>query len=268
MRITVAVVAIMLAGCSTSAPVPKQGEVGIEYRKVPDKLASLQKALRTSGRLEEAAGQFEKVAGLTEDVTVSVRSCKDGTQYLTDENRVRFCVQDFAAVRQEMKDAGEENLMATVLSDAAATLLHELAHAVIDVRGLPITGREEDAADQFAVWQAIEGLGDPDIVLSQAFEYGLSQDLYEQVADDEHTADGQREANLLCWLYGSDPQTWEHLVDDDPLTDDRAELCLDEWRLLVHGWSTILSQPASGTMRASDHSPRWVQVWRVVVGSR
>jgi len=241
-RITVAVAAMLLAGCTTSAPAPDRGEVRIEYRKVPDKLASLQTSLRTSGRLEDVVAQFEKVAGLPVDVTVLVRSCKDGTQYLTDANRVDFCVQDFAEVRKEMKEAGEEDLMATVLSDAAATLLHELAHAVIDVRSLPITGREEDVADQFAVWQAVEGLDDPDLVLSQAFEYGLSQDLYEQVDDDEHTADGQREANLLCWLYGSDPQSWEHLVDDDPLTDDRAELCADEWDLLVHGWTTILGQ--------------------------
>lgn len=241
-RSALAAVAMLAAGCATSTPAPERGEVRIEYRKVPDKHRALQDALHRSGRLEEVATQFEKVAGLSEDVTVLVRSCKDGTQYLTDENRVDFCVQDFAEVRKEMKDAGEEDLMATVLSDAAATLLHELAHAVIDVRNLPITGREEDVADQFAVWQAVEGLDDPDIVLSQAFEYGLSQDLYEQVADDEHTADGQREANLLCWLYGSDPQTWDHLVDDDPLTDDRAELCVDEWDLLVHGWTTILGQ--------------------------
>jgi hypothetical protein len=241
-RITVAVAAMLLAGCATSPPVPEQGDVRVEYRRVPDKLVSLQNALRTSGRLEEVAGQFEKVAGMSEDVTVLVRSCKDGTQYLTDQNRVDFCVQDLVEVRKEMKDAGEEDLMATVLSDAAATLLHELAHAVIDVRKLPVTGREEDVADQFAVWQAVDGLDDPDIVLSQAFEYGLSQDLYEQVADDEHTADGQREANLLCWLYGSDPQTWDHLVDDDPLTHGRAELCVDEWDLLVHGWTTILGQ--------------------------
>lgn len=242
MRTVFAVVALLLAGCA-SAPAPEPGDVRIEYRKVPHKFVALRDALRDSGRLEEAADQVEKVAGLPGDVTVLVKSCKDGTQYLMDENRVEFCVQDFAEVRKEMKDAGEEDLMETVLGDAEATLLHELAHALIDLRDLPITGREEDVADQFAVWQAVEGLDDPDIVLSQAFEYGLSQDLYEQVDDDEHTADGQREANLLCWLYGSDPQSWEHLVDDDPLTENRAELCVDEWDLLVHGWTTILSQP-------------------------
>lgn len=243
MRTILAVAALLLAGCSTSAPIPDPGDVRIEYRKVPPKLVSLQKALRASGRLEKAASEVETVAGLPQDVTVLVKSCKDGTHYLVEENRVEFCVQDFAEVRTAMKDAGEKNLMETVLGDAEATLLHELAHAVIDLRNLPITGREEDAADQFAVWRAVEGLDDPDIVLSQAFEYGLSQDLYEQVVDDEHTSDGQREANLLCWLYGSDPQSWEHLVDDDPLTEDRAELCVDEWNLLVYGWTTILSQP-------------------------
>jgi hypothetical protein len=244
-RITVAIAAMLLVGCTTPAPAPDadRGEVRIEYRKVPDKLAAMQQALRASGRLEKAAGQFEQVAGMSEDVTVLVRSCKEGTQYLVDDNRIDFCVQDFAEVRKQMKAAGEEDLTATVLSDAAATLLHELAHAVIDVRHLPITGREEDVADQFVVWQAVEGLDDPDLVLSQAFEYGLFGDTYEQVDDDSHTADGAREANLLCWLYGSDPQSWAHLVDDDPLTDDRAELCADEWDLLVHGWQTILAEP-------------------------
>jgi hypothetical protein len=237
-----ALAAVLLAGC-TSAPAPEPGEVRIVYRGVPDKLEPLQAALRSSGRLEEAADQVGKVAGLPVDVTVLVKSCKDGTQYLVEQNRVEFCVQDFAEVRTVMRDAGEKNLMESVLADAAATLLHELAHALIDVRNLPITGREEDVADQFAVWQAVEGLKDPDIVLSQAFEYGLSQDLYEQVEDDEHSSDGQREANLLCWLYGSDPQGWEHLIDDDPLTQDRAELCEDEWIILVHGWSTILGEP-------------------------
>jgi len=241
MRFGLAVTAALLAACAVSPPIAESGDVRIEYRKVPHKLASVQDALHASGRLEEVAKQFEKVAGLTEDVDVLVRSCKDGTQYLVDENRVDFCVQDLVEIRKEMKDAGEKDLMATVLSDAAATLLHELAHAVIDVRNLPITGREEDVADQFAVWQAVEGLDDPDIVLSQAFEYGLYKE-YEQIADDEHTADGQREANLLCWLYGSDPASWDHLVDDDPLTEDRAELCVDEWDLLVHGWTTILGQ--------------------------
>ncbi len=242
-----ALAAVLLAGC-TNTPAPEPDEVRIVYRAVPDNLESLQDTLRRSGRLEAAADQVEKVAGLPTDVTVLVKSCKDGTQYLVEKDRVEFCVQDFAEVREVMRDAGEKNLMESVLSDAAATLLHELAHALIDVRNLPITGREEDVADQFAVWQAVEGLKDPDIVLSQAFEYGLSQDLYEQVEDDEHSSDGQREANLLCWLYGSDPQGWEHLVDDDPLTEDRAELCEDEWNILVHGWSTILGEP----QRAED----------------
>lgn len=249
MRTALAIAAILVAGCTTtSTPAPDPaGDIRIEYRDVPHKFAALQESLRSSGRLEQVAGQVEKVGRLPKDVIVRVKSCKDGTQYY--DRRVDFCVQDFAEVRKEMKDAGERNLNETVLSDAEATLLHELAHALIDLRDLPITGREEDVADQFVVWQAVKGLDDSDIVLSQAFEYGLSQDLYEQVADDEHTADGQREANLLCWLYGSDPHSWEHLVDDDPLTDDRAELCTDEWDLLVHGWTTILRQsmqPAGG----------------------
>jgi sugar phosphate isomerase/epimerase len=114
-----ALAAVLLAGCTT-APVPEPGEVRIVYRAVPGELDSLQDTLRKSGRLEEAADQVERVAGLPTDVTVLVKSCKDGTQYLVEENRVEFCVQDFAEVRKvipQEQDAGVKIAIESVWND-------------------------------------------------------------------------------------------------------------------------------------------------------
>lgn len=216
------------------------GEVKVEYPKVKKSLRPMQTMLRKSGVLERAARQVERIGQLPEDISVRLKSCTDGTGYITGEDVVELCLQDFIDSEKAVKDGGEEDVRGTMLGIAEGTLLHELGHALIDVRELPIAGREEDAADQFAVWQAIDGLKDPDIVLSDAYEYQLDNDLYEQTDDDEHGSDGQRAVNLYCWLYGSKPKAWKHLVDGDPLTKYRAKQCREEWNALVYAWETLL----------------------------
>lgn len=232
---------LLLAGCGV-APGSDGGDVTIEYTKVKPALRPMEHLLRKSGVLERVANDVQRVAGLPTDVEVVVRSCTDGTGYVVEDDIVELCLQDFVESRKAVKDADEEDVKGTVLGVAEGTLLHELGHAVIDVRRLPVTGREEDAADQFAVWQAIVGLKDPDIVLSAAFDYQLSNETYEQEDDDEHGSDGQRAVNLYCWLYGSHPKEWRHLVDGDPLTKYRASQCRDEWKALAYAWETLLSR--------------------------
>lgn len=202
----------------------------------------MQTMLRKSGVLERVGRQVERVGDLPVDIPVRLMSCTDGTGYVTEEQVVELCLQDFVDTKAALKDAGDDDVRGTMLGVAEGTMLHELGHALIDVRKLPVTGREEDAADQFAVWQAVVGLKDPDIVLSDAYEYQIDNDLYEQTDDDEHGSDGQRAVNLYCWLYGSEPKAWKHLVDGDPLTKYRAKLCRDEWKELAYAWDTLLAR--------------------------
>lgn len=238
MRLVLAVL-LLLGGCA-AAPLAGDGDIVVEYKKVKPKLRPMEKMLRKSGVLERVADQVERGVALPDDIRVHVRSCTDGTGYIVGDDLIELCLQDVVESREAVKDSGEEDVKGTVLGIVQGTLLHELGHALIDVRDLPVTGREEDVADQFAVWQAIVGLKDPDIVLSDAFDYQLSEETYEQSVDDEHGSDGQRAVNLLCWLYGSDPREWRHLVDGDPLTKYRAAQCREEWKALVYAWETLL----------------------------
>lgn len=240
LRLAVVALALVLSGCAV--PVP-DADISVDYWTVKkSSLRSLEKDLRANGGLERVAAQVDRVVDLPEDVEVRVRSCKDGTAFIEEDNAVDFCLQDLIESRDALRESGEKDVKATLMSLAQATLLHELGHAVIDVRNLPITGREEDAADQFEVWQAVSGLKDPDIVLSDAFSYELSNAAYEQTDDDEHGSDGQRAVNMYCWLYGSEPKVWKHLVDGEPLTKYRAEQCRDEWKSLVYAWTTLLAE--------------------------
>ena len=114
---------------------------------------------------------------------------------------------------------------------------------VIDLLDLPFTGREEDVADQFAAWRLAES-GDEastEALLSSAYEYTILASAYEADPNDEHASDAARAVNYLCYLYGSDPEQWDQLVDDEPLTRERADQCEDEWDGLRVGWRQLLA---------------------------
>ena len=124
---------------------------------------------------------------------------------------------------------------------------HEVGHAFIDIYELPITGLEENVADQFAA-----------LMLSYTYDietgsYSVGQDMlynvgtwfynedvyWTQIYPEEtgetitptywgtHGLDMQRFYNVSCYAYGSDPQYNQDLIEDGFLPEDRAYNC--EW---------------------------------------
>lgn len=123
---------------------------------------------------------------------------------------------------------------------------HEIGHALVDTLRIPITGREEDAVDGLAA--AILTLavdeGAESLLTAADWFAGLSElggDTIgaEQFAD-VHSLDDQRFYSLLCWVYGSDPDTYVFLVKDGDLPKSRASGCVDEYLQNVSSWVELL----------------------------
>jgi peptidoglycan hydrolase-like protein with peptidoglycan-binding domain len=133
-------------------------------------------------------------------------------------------------------------------------LLHETGHALIDILGLPSTGREEDAVDQLAavtmmlnnwdneatdeviaslklvaLWFSVNGSGG-----------GSNQDADMARYADEHSLSEQRYFNLLCMMYGRDPDRYAQIVQDGLLPEARAGRCRTETVKIFEAWSTLL----------------------------
>lgn len=124
---------------------------------------------------------------------------------------------------------------------------HEIGHALVDAYQLAITGREEDAVDQFSVFIAINLEEEQGLLLSSQhfFISGAQQTNIESLPFwDEHSLDMQRYFNTLCWVYGSNPQRFASLVGtgQNQLPEARAVRCLSEYQLLSESW-TILLKP-------------------------
>ena len=105
--------------------------------------------------------------------------------------------------------------------------LHELGHAYIDVMQFPVTGREEDVADQIASYFILELEKDNsfDWIADGAFTfYQYSEEnpeIDEEALADVHSLDKQRFYNIACWLYGATAD--ESIVTDRGLPEERAQ---------------------------------------------
>lgn len=136
-----------------------------------------------------------------------------------------------------------------VLANLEFTILHEIGHMLIDELDLPVLGMEEDAADRIAMISMLIGRNvnsNPDF-LPWVFavagdwytEWEMREDLQQQIKYwDNHALEIQRFHNLVCLIYGSNPEFLSDLIDTMPLPFERALDCTDEFEQARHavGW--------------------------------
>jgi hypothetical protein len=139
-----------------------------------------------------------------------------------------------------------EEAQTLILASTAFVFLHELGHLLIDQLDIPITGREEDAVDQLATaiitQTGIEEAGN--VALAGGLFFGLlgaNREAFE-AADfwDEHSLNEQRFFNIICWVYGSDPQQFAEIPAQAGLGEDRLARCQDEYLQLASSWEALL----------------------------
>jgi hypothetical protein len=130
-------------------------------------------------------------------------------------------------------------------------LLHESGHAMIDMLDLPAVGREEDSVDQLAAVlllshvETAENQNDIARVLQLAATWfklnsAGAQNNDMSVYADEHALDAQRYFNLLCIVYGRDPDNFAGIVEHGMLPKERADRCPDESAKITRSWARLL----------------------------
>jgi len=142
-----------------------------------------------------------------------------------------------------------------------AVLLHESGHALFDVLDVPLFGREEDAADQFAILLALQlrpQLAEA-AVKSFAYYWRLGRDpaamasngkLNEDFADEHGTA-SQRLFNGLCIAYGRSPTVFGKFVEAGWLPQPRARGCAREYAQLAAAFAKTV-QPFIDPKRMAE----------------
>ena len=134
-----------------------------------------------------------------------------------------------------------------VVGNLLFVLLHEVGHVLITELGLPVLGREEDAADAYASIKILSMKDEfSDQVLAAAAKgwfYGDRRDRMELtpvVYYDSHSLNQQRAYQIVCYMVGSDPEKFAALADETNLPEERRSTCQGDFSNADWSWSLVL----------------------------
>ena len=178
--------------------------------------------------------------------TEAIRARFAEFQARVDENAIALAVgPSFKQLSPRERNAGIEFLVGNMLFVVA----HEIGHAVISELKLPVLGREEDAADTFAIIAALRGVANhfSDRVLEQATKgwFWAAQRDKRQGAQpahyDRHGLDEQRAYQIVCLMVGSDAARFKTLADETKLPVERRRSCGWDFDTAAQSWGTLLA---------------------------
>ncbi len=146
------------------------------------------------------------------------------------------------ALPQTSKDMAE-----FVVGNMLFVLLHEMAHAHVTEMGLPVLGREEDAADAYATISLLRMGSDfsHGVLVQAAKGWFLSAEHDERQGKrlafyDEHGLDRQRAYHIVCLMVGSDPEKFGELADLVKMPEERQETCQGDYSNATYSWDLVL----------------------------
>jgi len=153
-----------------------------------------------------------------------------------------------------MSDAQREKAVEFITGNMIFVLGHESGHAVIREMGIPVTGREEDAADIFAALMALMCTDAfADRVLANAAlgwffsdrrdrrdQRGRRDQSAEAKYYDEHGMDLQRAYNVVCLMVGSNMGKFAGVARAARLPEERQKTCQDDYLNASWSWSQVL----------------------------
>ena len=226
------------------------GQMTVVYEEATTRAATRgRKLMKKAHLLESLAEEVNEWLVLPYDIPVVGSQCGEANDFWNpDENTLILCYEDVDNSLKLFSDDPDPAGAARRI--AVGAFYHELGHMAIDIYELPVTGREEDVADQLAAYwllEPVDGEVNEDYVQAAkdtADWYNLASaapaDLDEASFADEHTLDQARAYNFECWIYGSDTEANADIVSSGLLPEDRADQCEDEYSQLAHAWAALL----------------------------
>ena len=239
-----------LTGPAPTASAPVAGSAGkwhFAYVDSPNSdFRPLGQRAKQWGVLEQITSDMSTRFLLPRDISMTFDECgMINAFYSPSESSVTFCYELLSLLAETFLPADgswTQEAQDQVSGAIWFILMHEVGHALVDVLDLPITGREEDVADQLAVVTLMEaGEKGAQAALSGTLAIQPSSNDFEQYEfADEHSLGPVRLFNVLCWIYGSDPAKYDPIVTDGHLPEERAQRCPGEWDRMSKSWQRLL----------------------------
>ncbi|MDX1893200.1 DUF4344 domain-containing metallopeptidase [Mycolicibacterium sp. 050158] len=231
---------------------PGKMTVVYEDATTPDAIRG-RKLMQDANLLPQLADDINATLKLPYDIPLKGSQCDEPNDFWSPSDQaMTMCYEDVANSLDIYRRLGDEDPEQGAFNEAMAAFYHETGHMVIDVYQLPALGREEDVADQASVYLLMrpddEGnydKGSVQAVLDSARWFEAMNDddggwTDPEMMADPHSPDKARMYDMVCWVYGADPDDTGDVVAAKLLPEQRAEQCGFEYQKLDRAWSTLL----------------------------
>jgi len=225
--------------------------IHIEYvaPKNPDHQALLAQ-LKERRSLEKVQAIFMPFR-LPHDVTIRTVGCDESNawyQPIDGRPTVTLCYEYLQEIWDHLPAAAtEDGLTPTdaLVGQALFVVAHEFGHLAFDVYKVPVLGREEDAADNFATFLMLKFRQDGNrLIMGAAWSYHAVIKDYRlnpkstlplAAFSSDHGQPEERFYNMMCIAYGSDAKLYASLIEKGYLPQSRARSCKKEFNVLQFG---------------------------------
>jgi len=228
-----------------------QGNFVVTYgRATARELKTVAKAVKDAKALSQLLPDLDANFALEKDLPIVFGECgTPNAHYDPKEQKITICYEFVQYLAEGFVRVFDEEEDADAALNNALTFFffHELGHALIHIDQLATTGGEEGAADQFATFLLL-ALGDE--AKQTAFHaavafsriVGASDSLDNETLGDEHPLGRQRAYNILCWVYGANPdeKDMRDAVRTAGLPESRLDRCGEEYESMNSSWLELL----------------------------
>jgi hypothetical protein len=182
--------------------------------------------------------------------------------YDPNNHRIIVCYELLDYFTQVFKPTAknDDELGNAVIGATLFSFYHETGHGLIHLLDLPAVGREEDSVDQLATLTLIS-MGDEGVAMAESGAYWFQLQAQHGQHDtpfwDEHGFDGQRFYNIMCLIYGSNPDKYAKFVSSGTLPKERAARCPEEYAKIDKAWEKLLSPYVTNAAAVNiDYKPQ------------
>jgi hypothetical protein len=142
---------------------------------------------------------------------------------------------------------------------------HEMGHAVFDLVDVPIFGRLEDAADQFATYIMLQFGKNQARALIGGAAYSYRDDVMKRditaplrAFSSNHGAPQARFYNMLCLAYGADQKLFSDLIEKGYLPSSRAKGCKREYAEVAFAFKHLIRPHVDAEMAKRVLETDWL----------
>lgn len=261
----------------------KRGSIVVSYEAPRD--ASVQNAydMATGAKALEMLRVIFSPFRLSEDLHLKTVNC-DGianAYFFREDGKptIRICYEYLQSVYGMIpKETTPEGITPreAFTGQLLFAVAHEFGHAAFDIYDVPVLGRLEDAADQFATYFLLQFGGE----LAHHLIRGAAYAYYDFVShrkdrpkvtlpivafSSDHGAPEQRFYNLVCIAYGWDPKIFAAVVEKGYLPEARARVCKYEYSNLAYAMNKLVgphidegqAEKAAATTATWSAAPFW-----------